>query len=169
MLEGLVEAVKKGFYVDSSYKSNGWKIAFNYIFAVTQQLITLKQLKSKHNSYKKEWKVWKKLCGLSSQGQDKIKDIPIADKEVIEDYFKANLNTLKYYNILPAFLNLLKWLFNGVLAIGDYIRPINKVIKNYINPELFTVNALQASDLAEKEGKKKNKDNIEKDSKLKLA
>jgi len=36
MLEGLVEAIKKGFYVDSSYKSNGWKIAFNYTLAITQ-------------------------------------------------------------------------------------------------------------------------------------
>jgi hypothetical protein len=34
MLEGLVEAVKKGFCVDSSYKSNGWKIALNYTLAI---------------------------------------------------------------------------------------------------------------------------------------
>jgi len=34
MLEGLVEAVKKGFHIDSSYKSNGWKIALNYTLAV---------------------------------------------------------------------------------------------------------------------------------------
>jgi len=34
MLEGLVEAVKKGFRADSSYKSDGWKIAFNCTLAV---------------------------------------------------------------------------------------------------------------------------------------
>jgi len=34
MLEGLVKAIKKGFRVDSSYKSNGWKIALNYMLAV---------------------------------------------------------------------------------------------------------------------------------------
>jgi hypothetical protein len=34
MLEGLVEAVKKGYCVDSSYKSNGWKIALNRTLAV---------------------------------------------------------------------------------------------------------------------------------------
>ena len=57
MLEGLVKAVKKEFYIDSSYKSNGWKIALNYTLTVTQQPITLKQIKSKYNNYKKDWKL----------------------------------------------------------------------------------------------------------------
>jgi len=35
MLKGLIEAVKKGFCADSSYKSNGWKIAFNRTLVVT--------------------------------------------------------------------------------------------------------------------------------------
>jgi len=34
MLEGLVKAIKKGFYIDSSYKSNGWKIALNCTLTV---------------------------------------------------------------------------------------------------------------------------------------
>jgi len=41
ILEGLVKAVKKGFCIDSSYKSNGWKIALNYTLAVAQQPVTL--------------------------------------------------------------------------------------------------------------------------------
>ena len=57
MLRGLIKAVEKGYCVDSSYKSNGWKIALNYTLAITQQPVTLKQLKSKHDSYKKEQKV----------------------------------------------------------------------------------------------------------------
>ena len=67
-LEGLVEAVKKGFRADSSYKSNGWKIALNHTLAVAHQPVTLKQIKSKHNNHKKDWKLWKELCGLSSWG-----------------------------------------------------------------------------------------------------
>ena len=42
MLEGLVKAVKKGFYIDSSYKSNGQKIALNRMLTIAQQPITLK-------------------------------------------------------------------------------------------------------------------------------
>jgi len=34
MLEGLVEAVNKGYRVDSSYKANGWKIALTRTIAV---------------------------------------------------------------------------------------------------------------------------------------
>ena len=34
MLEGLIKAVKKRFCVDSSYKSDGWKIALNYMLTV---------------------------------------------------------------------------------------------------------------------------------------
>ena len=34
ILEGLVEAVNKGYCADSSYKANGWKIAFTCIIPV---------------------------------------------------------------------------------------------------------------------------------------
>ena len=54
MLKGLIEAVKKGFRVDSSYKFNGWKIAFNHTLAIAQQPVTLKQIKSKHDNHKKD-------------------------------------------------------------------------------------------------------------------
>jgi hypothetical protein len=36
MLEGLVEAVRKGYRADSSYKADGWKITLNRTLAVTQ-------------------------------------------------------------------------------------------------------------------------------------
>ena len=36
MLEGLIEAVKKGFHANSSYKSDGWKIALNRTLTVAQ-------------------------------------------------------------------------------------------------------------------------------------
>jgi hypothetical protein len=71
-----------------------------------------------------------------------MKGVPITDKEVIKDYFKANLNALKYYNIPPTFLDLLKRLFNGVLVTDNYIRLINKVIRNYIDPELLIADVL---------------------------
>ena len=57
MLEGLVEAVQKGYRADSSYKANGWKIALNYMLAVIQQPITVKQIKSKHDNHKKDQKL----------------------------------------------------------------------------------------------------------------
>jgi len=113
--------------------------------------------------------VWKELCGLSGWGWDKVKGIPIADKEVMETYFKANPNASKYRDTPPAFLNLLKRLFNGVLATGDHIRIINKAIESCIDPELLAADASQALDLVEEEGEEENKDNIGEGSELELA
>ena len=67
--------------------------------------------------------------------------MPIADEEVIETYFKANPNALKYYDTPPAFLDLLERLFNGVLATGDYARTINKAIKSCIDLKLLAADA----------------------------
>ena len=42
MLEGLVEAVNKGYRADSSDKADGWRIALTRTIAVAQQPITLR-------------------------------------------------------------------------------------------------------------------------------
>ena len=68
MLEGLVKAVQKGYRADSSYKANGQKIALNRTLTITQQPVTIKQIKSKHNNHKKDQKLQKELYDLSSQG-----------------------------------------------------------------------------------------------------
>ena len=168
MLEGLVEAVRKGYRVDSSYKANGQKIALNRTVAIAQQPVTLKQIKSKYDNHKKDWKVWRELYSLSSQGQDETKGVSIASKEVIEVYFKANPKAQKFRNIPPAFLNLLEELFNRILVIGDYAKSINKAIKNYIDPALLLAVASQA-DLVDKEAKDKDEEEVDKASKLELA
>ena len=117
MLEGLIKAVKKGFRADSSYKFNGQKIAFNRTLAVTQQPITLQQIKNKHDNHKRDQKLWKELCSLSGWGQDKDKGVPVASKEVIKAYFEANPAAEKFRNTPPAFLDLMQELFDGVLAV----------------------------------------------------
>ena len=172
MLEGLVKAVWKGYRVDSSYKADGWKIALSRMVIITQQPITLKQIKNKHNNYKKDWKVQRELYSLSGWGQDETKGVPIASKEVIETYFKANPKAKKFCNILPAFLNLLEELFKGILAIGNYIKLINKVIENCIDPVLLLAVALQVDLVdkeAEEEGEEEGKEEVDKVSELELA
>ena len=89
----------------------------------------------------------------------------------MEAYFKANSTAEKFCNTPPAFLNLLQELFDGILATGNYTRSINEVIKSYINSKLLLVIALQASGLADKENRDKDKDKkeINKAFKLELA
>ena len=99
--------------------------------------------------------------------------MPIASKEVMEAYFKANPAAEKFCDTSPIFLNLLQELFNGILATGNYIRLINKVIKSCIDPELLRAVALQVSSLADEknkdEDKDKNKKEVNKASKLESA
>ena len=49
-------------------------------------------------------------------------------------------------------------LFDGVLAIGSYIRLINEVIKSSIDPKLLSAAALQALGLVDKEDKEEAKE-----------
>ena len=104
--------------------------------------------------------------------------MPITSKEVIETYPKANPTAEKFYNTLPAFLDLIQELFNRVLATDVYIRSIDKAIGSSINPKLLIAAALQALGLVDKEGKKEAKEaketeeteeEVDKASKLELA
>jgi hypothetical protein len=138
MLEGLVEAVNKGYRADSSYEADGWRIALTRTIAVAQQPITLRQIKSKHDNHKRDWKVWMELCGLSGWGWDEAKGVPVASEEVMEAYFKAHPEAMKFRDTPPAFLNLLQELFEGVLATGSHARSIDEVIESCIDPELLS-------------------------------
>ena len=46
--------MRKGLYTNNLYKKEGWEMALKSIQAATQYLIILKQIKSKHNIYKKD-------------------------------------------------------------------------------------------------------------------
>ena len=54
ILKGLIKAIQKRYYINSFYKAKGLKLALNYILAITNQAVNLKQVKSKYNSYKKD-------------------------------------------------------------------------------------------------------------------
>ena len=169
ILEGLIKAIQKGYRADSSYKAKGWKLALNYTLAVANQAVNLKHVKSKHNSHKKDWKTWKELYTLSSWGWDKAKSMPIASEEVIDVYFNANPEAVKFCNTPPAFLNILQELFKGVLATESNIKSINKAIESCIDLELLATAALQATDLIDKEGKEESKKESKEDFKSELA
>jgi len=86
--------------------------------------------------------VWRELYSLFGWGWDDFKGVLVANKEIIKAYFKANPKAEKFYNIPPAFLNLLKELFEGILVTSDYIKLIDEAIENCIDLALFSVVAL---------------------------
>ena len=95
--------------------------------------------------------MWMELCGLSGWGWDEAKGVPIASEEVMEAYFKAHPEAMKFHDTPPAFLNLLQELFEGVLATGSHARSIDEVIESCIDPELLSAVASQASGLGDEE------------------
>jgi len=114
--------------------------------------------------------VWIELCGLSGWGWDEAKGVPVASEEVMETYFEAHPEAIKFRDTPPAFLNLLQELFKGVLATGSYARSIDEAIESYIDPELLSATASQASGLVDEEAKdKEDKEEVDKASKLESA
>ena len=95
--------------------------------------------------------------------------MPIASEEVINVYFNANPEAVKFCNTPLAFLNILQELFKGVLAIGSNARLINEAIKGFINPELLATMALQAMGLIDKEGKEEGEEEGKEDFESGLA
>ena len=57
MLRGLVEAVRAGFRADSSYNADGWQMGLDGAQAYTRYQISISQIKSKHNNYKRDWRI----------------------------------------------------------------------------------------------------------------
>jgi len=95
--------------------------------------------------------MWKELCGLSGWGWDKDKGVPVASKEVIEAYFKANPAAEKFRDTPPAFLDLMQELFDGVLATGSYVKSIDEAIESSIDPELLSAAASWVLGLVDEE------------------
>ena len=164
MLEGLVEAVRKGYRADSSYKTEGWKLALDRTLAVAPQVVNLKQVKSKYDSHKKDCRAWKELCALSGWGWDEAKGVPVASEDVMDTYFEANPEAIKFRNAPPAFLNILQELFEGVLATGSNVRSIDEAIESCIDPGLLATGASQATDLIDAEDEEGGEDDLESES-----
>ena len=57
-----MRAVRRGLRTDSSYKKEGQEMVLEAVQAVTTlYMVTIKQIKNKYNTYKKDQKVQKEL------------------------------------------------------------------------------------------------------------
>jgi len=87
--------------------------------------------------------------------------VPVTSEEVMDIYFKANPEAVKFYNTPPAFLDILQELFDGVLVTGSNVKLIDKAIESCIDPELLATAASQATDLIDEEGEEEDKEDFE--------
>ena len=61
LIGALVNAVERGLRADSGYKAEAWKRALEAVQSVTGQPVNIRQLKTKHDNQKRDWRVWKDL------------------------------------------------------------------------------------------------------------
>lgn len=129
MLDALLDAQNKGLQTDNTaYKASGWQLALEAIQKCTTYSVQLLQVKSKHDSQKKDWKVWKEFTGQSGFGWDDETGIPTSDEDILEAYFDAHPEARKFREKPLAFASKLAILLNGHLATGEQCRTV---------PELF--------------------------------
>ena len=142
MLQGLIQAIRKGLRADSSYKKEGWQMALDGARSQTNYPVSLKQIKSKHDVHKRDWKVWKDLCSQSRWGWDDDKGVPVASEDVMNTYFEANPDAARFRNAPPAYLEELEELFEGVIATGNLAVTVDEALDRIhngipIDPELL--------------------------------
>lgn len=105
-------------------------MALEAVQAVTTlYVVTIKQIKNKHDTYKKDWKVWKELCSQSSQGWDNEKGVPVAAEDIIDIYFEANPDAAKFRNAPLPHLQDIQELFKGVIATGSYAITVDEALQ----------------------------------------
>lgn len=112
LIRTLISAVEGGLRADMGYKAEAWKRVLQAIQGVTQQAVLVKQLKSKHDNMKRDWRVWKDLLNQPGLRKDENGCIT-ADRAVLEPYMRAHPEARRFQNAPLKFQELLDQLFHG--------------------------------------------------------
>ena len=105
-------------WADSGYKKQAWEYAAQAIRKKAKRPnIELKQIKLKHDSYKKDYKAQVKLKSQLGFRWDK-RGYLTALKKVLDDYFKANPDIRKFRYKPLELKDLHHQLFTDIIATG---------------------------------------------------
>ena len=123
MKKALLEAIHtkgvlEGNRADSGFKQRVWDYALEEVRRVNPACqLTGKQLRSKYDACKADWKEWVQLTSLSGVSVDEDGRV-LADPLVLETYFRAHPKARKFEREPLEYQNLHQQLFEGVLATG---------------------------------------------------
>ena len=132
LLGTLLQAQVKGLQTDNAgFKKAGWDLALQAVQTVTNQPVSLQQIKSKYDNYKQDWKVWKHFVEQSGHGWDEEKGVPTAEPEVLEAYFEAHPKARKFRDKPIPYAEKLQALLDGALATGEHVASVDDLL----NPE----------------------------------
>jgi Myb/SANT-like DNA-binding domain len=119
-IDALMEAQKQGLQTDNgSFKNAGWQIALEAIRGRTAQTIDVKQVKTKWDTLKQDWKTWRAFKEHTGLGWDREKGVPTAEPEILEAYFQSNPRARKFRDKPIPYAEQLQALLDGAMATGE--------------------------------------------------
>jgi Myb/SANT-like DNA-binding domain len=126
LLNTLLQAQQNGLQTDNSgFRKAEWSMALEAVQAVTNQLVTLQQVKSKFDAFKLDWKAWRHFVDQSGHGWDAEKG---AEPDVLESYFEARPRARNFRNKLIPYAEQLQTLLHGALATEEEVTDIDVLI-----------------------------------------
>jgi hypothetical protein len=129
LIDTLMEAQTQGLNTDNaSFKPAGWQMALEAVKRCTNQPIEVKQIKSKWDTFKADWKAWKAFIGHTGFGWDAEKGVPTTEPEVLEAYFQSNPRTRKFRDRPIPYADQLQIILEGAVTTGEDTRSITGAI-----------------------------------------
>jgi hypothetical protein len=130
MLDALIEARSNGLQTEATYRPAGWQMALDAVQKITSYPVELRQIKSKHDTHKKDWKIWKDFCGQSAFIWNAQKGVPTGPPEVLEAYFEAHPEARKFRDSPLAFADKLALLLDNHRATGQHASSLNQILQD---------------------------------------
>ena len=131
LLQGLREAVSRGFQSDGGFKQAGWDLVIKAVGETTTQMVTKKICNTKLEQSKKIWRSWKAHIAdcCSGWGWDDARGVPVSEKAVMDSYFDTHRDRESFRRQPPAFQEDLEFIFGNRLATGAAAVSIDEVLQ----------------------------------------
>lgn len=130
MLDALIEAQSKGLQTEATYKPAGWQMALDAVQKIASYPVELRQIKSKHDTHKKDWKIWRDFCSQSAFNWDTEKGIPTGPPQVLDAYLEAHPEARKFRESPLAFSDKLALLLDNHRATGRHASSLNQILQD---------------------------------------
>ncbi|KAI5310612.1 hypothetical protein KEM55_004579 [Ascosphaera atra] len=122
-----------GANAGSGLNSNGWKALIKTLQEQHRMTVDRGQIKNRLNSLIKPVRQYNLfLKALSGWGRTNGYDPPMNSEEVMDLFFDAHPEFLKFRDGKPPFYDLVNQYITGCMATGDYAKGVNECIKEAV-------------------------------------
>lgn len=135
-LQGLVDLVRAGKQTDNNgFKSPDLQQVCEKLQREHRVLYTHENLKAKWAEMKKMWKLWTQHLGRVSGWGRNENDVPVNEKGVEDEYFKAHQDCRRFRGKGPPCRDLMEQLLGGQAATGEFAGSLDEILAQGENEE----------------------------------